>query len=252
MKASSPVTPTLITWSRTDKFGPAYNVNTSSRRAPRGVCEVDDAILITRASRRTSPTASGKKSSVWRGGTSVRPGRPLQGQQSGAARASGADREGGAFPTLREFQRVLFNSQTYQRAASSSPDLEKGPYLFPGPLVRRMTAEQVWDSLMVVSVGSDIDNMLLRRGDDEKLMSIPGNTITAENLKEAIHRLREASVPVSASKKKGGGSGKRPRCRISVRQAAGAFRHDPRPRAASCRNPPRRRISCACSARATV
>ena len=41
-----------------------------------------------------------------------------------------------------------------------------------GPLLRRMTAEEVWDSLMVLSVGPDVDNMLLRRGDNEKLMSL--------------------------------------------------------------------------------
>ena len=44
---------------------------------------------------------------------------------------------------LREFQRVLFNSQTYQRAANTSPDLEKGPYLFPGPLMRRLVESGV-------------------------------------------------------------------------------------------------------------
>jgi hypothetical protein len=110
---------------------------------------------------------------------------------------------------LREFQRVLFNSQTYQRAASASPDLEKGPYLFPGPLVRRMTAEEVWDSLMVVSVGPEVDNMLLRRGDDEKLMSIPGEAMTAENFKVVVDRLREAGVAMGGGGKKNpGGSQK--------------------------------------------
>ena len=44
---------------------------------------------------------------------------------------------------LREFQRVLFNSQTHQRAANTSPDLEKGPYLFPGPLMRRLVESGV-------------------------------------------------------------------------------------------------------------
>jgi len=107
---------------------------------------------------------------------------------------------------LREFQRVLFNSQTYQRAASASPDLEKGPYLFPGPLVRRMTAEQVWDSLMVLSAGPDVDNMVLRRGDDEKLMSMPGTTMTAESVKVVIDRMRGAGAMAGGG---GGGGGKK-------------------------------------------
>lgn len=108
---------------------------------------------------------------------------------------------------LREFQRVLFNSQTYQRAASPTPNLEKGPYLFPGPLVRRMTAEQVWDSLMVVSVGPEVDNMLLRRGDDQKLMSIPGNAMTAENFQLVLNRMREAGAVMGGPARKRGGAG---------------------------------------------
>jgi hypothetical protein len=106
---------------------------------------------------------------------------------------------------LREFQRVLFNSQTYQRAASASPDLEKGPYLFPGPLVRRMTAEQVWDSLVVVSVGPEVDNLVLRRGEDEKLMSLPGNAMTEENFKYVIERMQSSGAMMGGGGKKGGG-----------------------------------------------
>ena len=108
---------------------------------------------------------------------------------------------------LREFQRVLFNSQTYQRAASASPDLEKGPYLFPGPLVRRLTAEQVWDSLVVLSVGPDVDHMILRRGEDEKLMSLPGNAVTEANFKYVIDKLGSSGAAMGGGKK-GGGSEK--------------------------------------------
>ena len=111
---------------------------------------------------------------------------------------------------LREFQRVLFNSQTYQRAASVSPDLEKGPYLFPGPLVRRMMAEQVWDSLMVASVGPEVDNMVLRRGEQQKLMSLPGDAATEENFKYVIERMSGAGAAMGGGgkKKAGGGSEK--------------------------------------------
>jgi hypothetical protein len=95
---------------------------------------------------------------------------------------------------LREFHRVIFNSQTYQRAASVTPDLEKGPYLFPGPLLRRMTAEQAWDSIITVAAGPDVDNALLRRGDDMKLMSLPGNAMTVEAFQTVAQRMREAGV----------------------------------------------------------
>ncbi len=56
---------------------------------------------------------------------------------------------------LRQFQRVLLNTKTYQRAAATrtSPD---APYRFPGPLLRRMSPEQMWDSLLTLVV-EDID-----------------------------------------------------------------------------------------------
>lgn len=103
---------------------------------------------------------------------------------------------------LRQFQRVLFNSQTYQRSASLPPDLEKGPYLFPGPLVRRLSAEQAWNSILVLSVGADVDKTLLRRGDGMSALSIPGGKITAKDLKEAAERATSAGVLKGASNKK--------------------------------------------------
>jgi hypothetical protein len=72
-----------------------------------------------------------------------------------------------------------------------------------------MTAEQVWDSLVVLSVGPDVDNIVLRRGDDEKLMSLPGNAMTAENFKYVIDRLGSAGAAMGGGKKGGGGSMKR-------------------------------------------
>jgi hypothetical protein len=90
---------------------------------------------------------------------------------------------------LRQFQRVLFNSQTYQRAASPAPDLEKGPYLFPGPLVRRLTAEQTWDSILVLTAGPDIDRTILRRGGRSQLMAIPSKHPSAKEIQEVAQRL---------------------------------------------------------------
>lgn len=53
---------------------------------------------------------------------------------------------------LRELQRIIFNTRAWQREASfADVDLSK-PYYFPGPILRRMTAEQIWDSLLTVAV----------------------------------------------------------------------------------------------------
>ena len=49
---------------------------------------------------------------------------------------------------LKELQRIIYYSNTYRRWVSYEDLDPKKPYLFPGPILRRMTAEQVWDSLL--------------------------------------------------------------------------------------------------------
>ncbi len=54
---------------------------------------------------------------------------------------------------LKEFQRILFNTRAYQRMTTTE-DLGMGePYFFQGPVLRRMTAEQAWDSYMTLLLG---------------------------------------------------------------------------------------------------
>lgn len=59
---------------------------------------------------------------------------------------------------LQEFQRILLNTRTYQRQVSVTPE-EGQPYRFPGPVLRRMTAEQTWDSLVLLFRGEEIDRL---------------------------------------------------------------------------------------------
>ena len=53
---------------------------------------------------------------------------------------------------LKEFIRTILYSRTYQREASDYDPSSDELYYFPGPVVRRMTAEQVWDSLLALAV----------------------------------------------------------------------------------------------------
>jgi hypothetical protein len=61
---------------------------------------------------------------------------------------------------MKKFLRTVFNTRSYQREATTAdiPAIEE--YKFPGPVLRRLTAEQLWDS-MVTFVIPDPD---LRRG----------------------------------------------------------------------------------------
>ncbi len=208
VKPGAPVTPTLISWSKADAKNPAYKINTAN---PAQLREEFARWMTHPNNPRFAENIANR---VWKKVFGLAVQEPVS-DIDDLSKASNPALlahlatiiKAGRFD-LREFQRVLFNSQTYQRAASASPDLEKGPYLFPGPLVRRLTAEQVWDSLVVLSVGPDVDNMILRRGEDEKLMSLPGNSPTAENFKYVIDRLGSSGAAMGGGKKGGGGSEK--------------------------------------------
>jgi len=61
--------------------------------------------------------------------------------------------------SLKSFQRVLFNTQAYQRTASTVLPEPGAIYHFTGPLPHRMSAEQVWDSIVTLIQG-DIDSLV--------------------------------------------------------------------------------------------
>jgi hypothetical protein len=54
---------------------------------------------------------------------------------------------------LKDFMRIIYNSRAYQSKATSEPLTMGDPYYFQGPLLRRMTAEQAWDSYMTLILG---------------------------------------------------------------------------------------------------
>ena len=57
---------------------------------------------------------------------------------------------------LTRFTGILYATQTWQRQVSPREPVGGEPYRYPGPLLRRMTAEQLWDSLLTLAV-PDLD-----------------------------------------------------------------------------------------------
>lgn len=52
----------------------------------------------------------------------------------------------------KEFLRTLYYTKTYRRACSDfDPSLQEF-YNYPGPRLRRMTAEQIWDSILTIAI----------------------------------------------------------------------------------------------------
>ena len=103
---------------------------------------------------------------------------------------------------LREFQRILFNTATYQRQASESPE-NPGTYHFQGPVLRRMSSEQAWDSMVTLMSGDGADHILLRRGDDLRKTVVPNDQINLETLTKMVAERKAEGVSM-----KGGGKRK--------------------------------------------
>jgi len=58
---------------------------------------------------------------------------------------------------IRAYQRVLLNTKLFQRKSKKEDYKNLEEYLFEGPILRRMTGEQLWDSLVVL-VYNNIDS----------------------------------------------------------------------------------------------
>ncbi len=84
---------------------------------------------------------------------------------------------------LREFMRILYNTNVYQSMATTTEPTSAKPYLFTGPVLRRMRAEQAWDSLMLLAAGPDIDQ---RKGRDGSFLRAVLNVNFEEETVEQV------------------------------------------------------------------
>lgn len=92
---------------------------------------------------------------------------------------------------LKEFQRILLNTKTYQREASREEWQPGQPYHFPGPILRRMTAEQVWDSFITLAVWTPDDYQMEPARVQAELLNVDLKSVTAEEIFQRDKELRE-------------------------------------------------------------
>ncbi|MEM8946363.1 MAG: DUF1549 domain-containing protein [Planctomycetota bacterium] len=87
----------------------------------------------------------------------------------------------------REFLRILYNTEAYQREAYRKNLVATEPYHFPGPVLRRMTAEQVWDSMLTLTLA---DPEQYQRPTSEKLIEAvaisPGDELDLDAMRVKI------------------------------------------------------------------
>ena len=158
-KPFDPVKPKFVTWSKGDDKAPAYKQN----------LKANDNLREAFASWMTHPTnprfAMTIANRMWARAMGV-------GLTQSVANIDDPDRSYNPALirhlasemvrlkfNLKEFQRVVYNTKTYQREATTY-DVPMGEaYFFPGPMLRRMTAEQAWDSYMTLVLGEQVDKI---------------------------------------------------------------------------------------------
>lgn len=113
---------------------------------------------------------------------------------------------------LQAFQRIVYRTKAYQREATDEEHVPGAPYYFAGPILRRMTAEQIWDSLvaMTVSDPDQPDKSRVLYG-DKRLAEVqliaeaiydqePSQFLA--NMREVVKIQGELSVKIEAAEKK--------------------------------------------------
>jgi len=107
--------------------------------------------------------------------------------------------------SLKSFLRVLYNTDTYQRAATTQEVPLGEIYHFTGPVLRRMSAEQIWDSLVTLSKGNVDDavaeeNVRLHQYLDDLSMFL--GTIKAKGAAGLVEIARANASKLAANQKK--------------------------------------------------
>ena len=88
---------------------------------------------------------------------------------------------------LREFQRVILNSKAYQAVSSVTPSSgDSENYLFPGPILRRMSAEQAWDSILTLVLGASLDDYKVDRSNRVTRYDFPYEQMEADEVREKV------------------------------------------------------------------
>ncbi|VAX42507.1 hypothetical protein MNBD_PLANCTO02-767 [hydrothermal vent metagenome] len=93
---------------------------------------------------------------------------------------------------MKEYLRIIFNTQTYQRQASVKATPLAELYHFPGPILRRMTAEQAWDSFLTLAVTKPNEYREFPANIRTEYISVDLNTTTPQNVLEGDDKSKKA------------------------------------------------------------
>ena len=106
---------------------------------------------------------------------------------------------------MKAYLRILFNTSTYQRQASREEVAPGTACHFTGPLLRRMTAEQQWDSFVtLINPNPDMQNVAAREALEQRRLAVEKLADPAETLRSiqvAAKKYQEQPEGVKAMQK---------------------------------------------------
>lgn len=153
-KPGDPVEPKLITWSKSDASNPAYKVAKSKKEE-----NLRETFANWMTHKENPRFAMSIANRMWKRAFGVAVNEPVtniddpeKSYNPALLKHLAAEMKRVNFD-LKQFMRIVYNTESYQREATMEAVPMGEPYYFQGPLLRRMTAEQAWDSYMTLVLG---------------------------------------------------------------------------------------------------
>jgi len=94
---------------------------------------------------------------------------------------------------VKEYLRILLNTEAYQRQATAAEVIAGEEYHFPGPILRRITAEQAWDSFITLAVHTPDEYQSEPARVQVSLLNVDLAKTTADEIKKRDEELREVT-----------------------------------------------------------
>lgn len=152
-KPGDPVNPKFITWSSADRGNPAYKQSKSKEEKLR---DSFSSWMTHPQNPRFAMTIANR---MWKRAFGAGIAEPVTNIDDPDQSANPellkhlAEEMKRVKFDLKEFMRIVYNTRAYQSEATTENIVMGEIYYFQGPMLRRMTAEQAWDSYMTLVLG---------------------------------------------------------------------------------------------------
>lgn len=153
-KPGDPVEPKLITWSKADASNPAFKAAKSKKEE--NLRETFAAWMTHKENPRFAMSIANR---MWKRAFGIAVNEPVtniddpeKSYNPALLKHLAGEMKRVNFD-MKQFMRIVYNTESYQREATMEAVPMGEPYYFQGPLLRRMTAEQAWDSYMTLVLG---------------------------------------------------------------------------------------------------